>query len=436
MRWTSTRTPKLDVGFLEAVLANLPADGGLYVPADLAPLDDVDALLALPWHARSVAILGHLLAPEVDERTLTALVPEVFRFPAPLVPIAPGLAALELFHGPTLSFKDFGARFLAHVLGLAAARHAPGKDRLVLTATSGDTGSAVAHAFWQRPGFRVAVLYPRGRISPLQERQMATLGGNVRAFAVAGSFDDCQALVKACFADPELSAQLGLTSANSINVARLVAQVLYYFEAVAQHRARRGAASRPWIAVPSGNFGNLCAGLLAERLGLPVGGFVAATNANRAVPDYLESGRYAPRPSLATLSNAMDVGAPNNWQRIAWLFGNDWQRLRTALRWGSRADAETLAELERLAALGYAADPHGAVASAVLRGSLAPEDEGIFLATAHPAKFEATAASVPLPPALAELGTKPLLTEELEADEAALRRVLAQPAPSPSSSHS
>lgn len=411
--WTSTADPAVAVSFTEAVRSNVPPGGGLYLPARLAPLPDVPRLLELGWLERAPALLRPLLGPEPPEAELDALLADAFSFPAPLVEVREDRFALELFHGPTLSFKDFGARFLARFLAWAEARGGASPRRLVITATSGDTGSAVAQAFWGLPGFRVAVLYPRGRVSPFQELQMATLGGNVRAFAVDGSFDDCQRLVKACFADGALSADLGLTSANSINVARLVAQVLYYFEAVAQLRRHLPAGPRPWIAVPSGNFGNLCAGLLAARLGLPLAGFVAATNANRTVPDYLETGDYRPRPSLATLSNAMDVGDPNNWQRISWLFGDEVEQLRRSLRWGSAGDPETREALAALAALGYAGDPHGAVAWHVLERSLGPGEVGIFLATAHPAKFEATAEAAGPVPALAELARRPLLSEPL-----------------------
>jgi threonine synthase len=437
VRLTSTRNSALRVSFKEAVLRNLPAEwegGGLFVPVELAPWADAAELLDLSWPERCTEILHRLLAPEYSREELAEIVREAFDFPVPLVPVAPEvlalaarapesdrrLFALELFHGPSLAFKDFGARFLAAVL----ARLPDRRLRTVLTATSGDTGAAVAAAFWRRPGCRAAVLYPEGRISPLQERQVACLGGNVLALAVEGTFDDCQRLVKACFADPELSAELSLTSANSINVARLLAQVLYYFEASAQLRRLAPGAAPPLIAVPSGNFGNLCAGLYARELGLPAAGFVAATNANRAVPDYLDSGSYQPRPGIATLSNAMDVGDPSNWERIAHLYRQDWEALRRALRWGSLDDRATVEVLRRLWARGYRADPHGAVACGVLEGVLRPGETGIFLATAHPAKFQAALAAfgmeAPLPPELVALLDRPLQREVLPAGEESL----------------
>jgi threonine synthase len=443
VRLTGTRNPALRVSFKEAVLRNLPGPGeggGLFVPAELAPWADAPELLGLPWPERCTEILVRLLAPECSREELAEIVREAFDFPVPLVPVAPvatvapgtawapesdgRLFALELFHGPSLAFKDFGARFLAAVL----ARLPPRRPRTVLTATSGDTGAAVAAAFWGRPGCRAAVLYPEGRISPLQERQVACLGGNVLALAVQGTFDDCQRLVKACFADSALSAELGLTSANSINVARLVAQVLYYFEAAAQLRRLAPGAGPPLFGVPSGNFGNLCAGLYARELGLPAAGLVAATNANRTVPDYLDGGSYRPRPGIATLSNAMDVGDPSNWERIAHLYRRDREALRRALRWGSLDDRATVEVLRRLWARGYRADPHGAVACGVLERVLRPGETGIFLATAHPAKFQEALAALglepSLPPALLALLDRPLQREVLPAGEESLKERL------------
>jgi threonine synthase len=357
-------------------------------------------------------------------------VKEAFDFGAPVVPLADGTFALELFHGPTLAFKDFGARFLAAVLQRVPARG----PRTILTATSGDTGAAVAHAFWQRPGVNVVVLYPRGRVSPLQERQIACLGGNVTTFAVEGSFDDCQAMVKACFADRKLSHELGLTSANSINIARLLAQALYYFEGVVQIRG----PSPLVIAVPSGNFGNLCAGLMAWKLGLDVHAFVAATNANDTVPEYLETGVYRTRESVSTMSNAMDVGAPSNWERIEALFDKDLASMRAMLRAGRANDADTADELRRMDKSGYIACPHTAVGHRVLRKCLQTGETGLFLATAHPAKFaEAIEPSlgqrVELPPSLSRLIDCKVLSQTISSDTTSfagsLRRDLAHGVP-------
>ena len=421
MRLVSTRSAAVQSDFMAAVQAGLAPDGGLFVPAKVPRFAGVPELLAVDFQTRSTEILHRLLGDEIPRAELGSLVRRAFTFPAPVVPVGGPLSALELWHGPTLAFKDFGARFLAQVLSRVAA----GRRCTVLTATSGDTGAAVAQAFWGLPGVQVVVLYPKGRVSPLQERQFATCGGNVLALAVEGAFDDCQRLVKAAFEDAALVAKLGLTSANSINIARLLAQTLYYFEAAAQIDDRRPLV----VAVPSGNFGNLYAGLLAQRMGAPIARFVVATNANRAVPEYLDTGEYRPRPSVASLSNAMDVGAPSNWERIHALFGGDHGAMAAALRWGSRTDAETRETLVALQGLGYLADPHGAVACGVLQVQLREGEQGLFLATAHPAKFREVLESVlgrkiPLPRALGDLAGKPLLYEPLAADAAALKRRL------------
>jgi threonine synthase len=425
MRLVSTRGASEAVGFGEAVRRGAPADGGLYTPERLAPFADIDALFALPWRDRCAEILARLLGDELDPGETDALSAEAFDFPVPLVAVERDVFALELFHGPSLAFKDFGARFLAGVLALLHRRGRLAPVTTILVATSGDTGAAVANAFWRRPGFRVVVLYPRGRVSALQERQFASLGDNVESLAVEGGFDDCQALAKACLADPALALECRLTSANSINVARLLAQVLYYFEAVARLRAA-GARRAPTISVPSGNFGNLCAGLIARALGLPVTAFVAATNANRTVPDYLETGVYRPRAGVATLSSAMDVGAPSNWERIESMFDGRIEALRTVLRWASVDDERTRNTLRDLHALGYLADPHSAVAYRALRDRLGSGETGVFLATAHPAKFRdilepLLGASLPLPPVLSEALERPLRARSFPDDAQALK---------------
>ena len=421
MKLVSTRTPGLSATFLEAVQAGLAPDGGLFVPVDPPRFDDVPDLLTLDFPTRSAEILHRLIGDEFPRSVIEELARSAFTFSAPLVRVNERISALELFHGPTLAFKDFGARFLARVLTLGGE----GPPRTVLTATSGDTGAAVAQAFHGLSGVRVVVLYPAGRVSPLQERQFATCGGNVMALSVAGSFDDCQRLVKGAFEDRELTQRLGLTSANSINIARLLAQTLYFFEAAAQ----ADAAAPLVVSVPSGNFGNLYAGLMAQRLGAPIHAFVAATNANRVVPDYLDTGAYRPRPSVATLSNAMDVGSPSNWERIFTLFHGDHDAMAAALRWGSCTDAETELTVVELDRTGYLADPHGAVAYRVLQSHLREGEQGIFLATAHPAKFREALApalgrEIPLPKSLSDLLDLPLLNEPLAAEQAALRRRL------------
>lgn len=428
MRLVSTRDTGATATFREAVLSGLAPGGGLWLPDPLPVFHDWPELLALDWSDRCALVMDRLLAHELGREPLERAVREALDFPVPLVPVCSKTYCLELFHGPTLAFKDFGARFFATVLDLVRD---PARPVTILTATSGDTGAAVAHAFWKRPGVRAIVLYPRGRVSDLQERQFATLGENVTALSVEGAFDDCQALVKTAFADADLSARHGLTSANSINVARLLPQTLYYMEAVAALR-RLGISEPPVFAVPSGNFGNLCAGLLARAMGLPVKAFIAATNANTTVPDYLETGDYRPRPSVATLSNAMDVGAPNNWERIEHLFGGDLPALRRVLRWGWKSDEETEETIRALNDLGdgrgYLADPHAAVAQGVLAERLAPGETGIFLGTAHPAKFlpvyERLGIGVPIPEPLAAVAGRPLLAREIPADFSALRQAL------------
>ncbi len=424
MKFVNTRNPNDTATFREAVLSGLAPGGGLWMPESVPVFEDWDSLLQLRWVDRSEIILRRFIGEEFDQDAFAAAIGSALDFPIPLAQVRRGLYALELFHGPTLAFKDVGARFSAHILDLVRK---PGKPLTILTATSGDTGAAVAQAFWQRPGARVVVLYPKGRVSDLQERQFATLGDNVSALAVDGSFDDCQALVKACFNDADLKARHGLTSANSINVARLLPQMLYYTEAVAQlHKqdVRDGIV----FAVPSGNFGNLCAGLMAKQTGLPMRAFVAATNANATVPRYLDTGDYLPKPSVATISNAMDVGAPNNWERIQHLCGSDLQALRDAMRWGFKSDLDTKRSIRELKGMGYLADPHAAVAYAVLEERLGLCETGVFLGTAHPAKFlpvyEQMGIPVPIPDSLAALRDRPLLAQEIPNDAAAVKRVL------------
>lgn len=414
MSFLSTTSSAQRWTFLEALLLNLPEDGGLFLPADLKEIPHLDAVLHLPWHPRNGHLLHHL-TQAFDAAFWEELSREALDFAPPLVEIQPDLAVLELFHGPSLSFKDYGINLLAATLAKVERR-----ARLVLCATSGDTGAAVARAFAGKPGFRAAVLYPEGGVSPIQERQIACAGGTVTSYAVKGDFDACQAMVKTAFADPKLCAELGLVSANSINPLRLLAQTLYYAEAWAR---LRGRASRLAIAVPCGNFGNLCAGLLAARIGLPLD-LIAATNANRTVPRFLEGGSWDPRPAVRTLSNAMDISAPNNWARVVQLCDP-----RRDLRWGSLDDRATIAELRALKALGYQGDPHGAVASGVLRHVRRDGEHGVFLATAHPAKFAESLEPhlgwrLPVPKPLADLAHLPLRRVSLPADPSALREAL------------
>ena len=314
MNLYNIKHPEEQVNFAQAVRQGLGKDQGLFFPETIPALTNIDELLALPLVERSQKILGALIGEELPKATLDAMVKNAFTFPAPLEKVEDNIYALELFHGPTLAFKDFGGRFMAQAL---AAVRGDGKIT-ILTATSGDTGAAVAHAFYGLENINVVILYPKGKISPLQEKLFCTLGGNIRTVAINGDFDACQALVKQAFDDAELRQAIGLNSANSINISRLLAQVCYYFEAVAQLPKEK--RDNVVVSVPSGNFGNLTAGLIAKTLGLPIKRFIAATNANDTVPRYLESGNWAPKATVATLSNAMDVSRPNNWPRVEELF--------------------------------------------------------------------------------------------------------------------
>lgn len=387
MRFVSTRGECPPASLEEALLAGLAPDGGLFMPEDIPrlPASFFEWLPGRPL----VEIADRVAAPylvEMGEGERRALIGDALDFEIPLVEIGEGLYVLELFHGPTLAFKDVGARFMAGLM--ARSIHKRPRRLTVLVATSGDTGSAVAHAFFGLERIRVAILYPEGKVSRLQEKQFTTLGGNVRALAVRGDFDDCQRLVKEAFRVPDLCRELGLTSANSINVARLLPQMFYYFHALAQ---LAGGASAPVFAAPSGNFGNLTAGLMARAMGLASSGFVAATNINDSVPRYLESGRYEPRPAQATISNAMDVGDPSNFQRMLGLFDGNLQRMREVVTGSRHTDEETRGAIRDLhAERGYVLDPHTAVGYLGLRRRIEALGEavpGVVLATAHPAKF-------------------------------------------------
>jgi len=418
LRFVNLKRPDDTASFAQAVKRGLGRDQGLYFPEHIEPLGDVERLLALPFQERSAALLAHLAGLEAE--LASQLVDESFDFPVKQVAVKDGSLALELFHGPSLAFKDFGARFLASCL----AAFSDGRPATILTATSGDTGAAVAHAFHGKPGIRAVVLYPQGRISPLQEKLFCTLGGNVHTIAVAGDFDACQALVKQAFDDEELRQGLGLNSANSINVARLLAQVCYYFESVALLGGRA-----PVFCVPSGNFGNLTAALIARTLGLPMQGVVAATNVNDTVPRYLASGEWRPRATVATLSNAMDVSRPNNFPRVEELARRAGIPISRYFLSCSVSDVDTLDAIRELHGLGYLADPHSALAWWALRASLAADETGVFLCTAHPAKFaeviaDALGLEVPLPPALAAVRDKPVLSTVIPDDFGAFREEL------------
>jgi threonine synthase len=409
------------VTFREAVLHGLGRDQGLYFPRSFEALDDVDGLLQEDFVPRSIAVLQHLTGGEISAGVMQKMISSAFDFPLPLTALDDGTLALELFHGPSLAFKDFGARFMA---GCLAEFH-EGGPMTILTATSGDTGAAVAHAYFGQPGIKVLVLYPKGRISPLQEKLFCTLGGNVHTVAVEADFDTCQQLVKQSFDDEELKRKLGLNSANSINIARLVAQVCYYFEAAAAVEDVRNLV----LSVPSGNFGNITAGLIARAIGLPYKRVIAATNVNDTVPRFLASGKWEPKSTVTTITNAMDISLPNNFPRVLELEQRHGLVLADLLSSTSLDDDQTRKAMRDLYARGYLADPHSALAWTALDRSLQPGEEGVFLCTAHPAKFlevieDSLGIEIPLPPELAEVKDKVILSSTIPGNFAALRKEL------------
>ncbi|NIE52465.1 threonine synthase [Pantoea sp. Ap-870] len=413
------------VSFAQAVKQGLGSQQGLFFPLELPEfeLTDIDAMLEMDFVSRSSKILSAYIGDEIAAHQLAERVKNAFAFPAPVSQVSDDVACLELFHGPTLAFKDFGGRFMAQMLSYVSGAD---EQITILTATSGDTGAAVAHAFYGMENVRVVILYPQGKISPLQEKLFCTLGGNIETIAIDGDFDACQALVKQAFDDEELKKAIGLNSANSINISRLLAQICYYFEAVAQLPQEK--RNQLVVSVPSGNFGDLTAGLLAKSLGLPIKRFIAATNANDTVPRFLADGQWQPNATVATLSNAMDVSQPNNWPRVEELFRRKTWRL-TDLAYGAVSDETTKATMRELAELGYLSEPHAAIAYRLLRDQLQEGEFGLFLGTAHPAKFKESVEEIlsqplPLPEALAARADLPLLSHAMKADFAALRAFL------------
>jgi len=414
------------VSFSGAVKQGLGKNQGLFFPKEIPSFDNIDALLAMPLVERSVKILHPFVSEDLNEKQLKDIITAAFNFPAQLQPISADRAILELFHGPTLAFKDFGARFMAKCL------QAFSKDKkiTILTATSGDTGAAVAHAFHGIENIRVVIMYPKGKISLLQEKMFTTLGGNIETIAIDGDFDDCQALVKKSFDDEELKASIGLNSANSINISRLLAQVCYYFEAVAQLSRQKGKTGLDDIvfSIPSGNFGNLTAGLFAKAMGLPIKRFIAATNANDTVPRYLETGEWSPNDTVATISNAMDVSNPNNWPRIEHMLKSGIVE-KDCVTSVSIDEEQTQITMIQLAKLGYISEPHAAVAYKALQYSTEESEFGVFLGTAHPAKFKDIVEStlgqpIGLPKELADCASETTLSVDMAADFSLLREYL------------
>jgi threonine synthase len=440
MEFTSTRDSARTAGFAAALLQGLAPDGGLYVPRDWPAVrpEDFGKESDLP------GVATHLLTPFATGDALAPLLPgiaaDAFNFPAPLVPLGDSgrLSVLELFHGPTAAFKDFGARFLAACMGRLRK---PGQRPLtILVATSGDTGGAVAAAFHGRPGIEVAVLFPKGLVSPTQERQLTCWGGNVKSFAVRGTFDDCQKLVKEAFLDPQLRSQTELSSANSINLGRLLPQAVYY--AATSLGVWRQYGEPASFVVPSGNLGNVAACIWARKVGLPIGEIVLAHNANRTVPDYLDTGDWQPRPSIATLASAMDVGNPSNMERLRALFP-DVRDMRDAVSAFTVNDEAIRARIRAgFTEFGQVWCPHTATAAEAFDRLCSarhgmPNQKGrwVVVATAHPAKFREIVEpligrTIPVPETLAKLFARPTECTEIEADLEALRAALGRRSPS------
>lgn len=427
MQLYSTNTPGLRVDLKEAIFKGLPDDKGLFMPVEIPRLPGsfIQNLTDHSFPDLSFTVARTLLQGAIPDKDLQSIIERSINFPAPLIELDTKTYILELFHGPSLAFKDFGARFMAEVMSYF--NQGENRELVILVATSGDTGGAVAAGFYKTPGIQVVILYPSGKVSPLQEKQLTTLGHNVTALEVTGTFDDCQALVKNAFLDDTITSHIRLSSANSINIARLIPQSFYYFEGYKQLLIRKNKDlnnENVVFAIPSGNFGNLTAGLLAKRMGLPIGKFIAATNRNDVVPEYLEKGIYTPRPSVRTLSNAMDVGNPSNFARMLDLYGSTWNIMRNDIIGYHFDDKQTIAALKDVDQRNhYLMDPHGAVGYLALRAYQKnnPDSIGVILETAHPAKFkedmeEILERPIEIPERLAQLHDLPKHAEVMSTD--------------------
>lgn len=388
MKYYSTNKQAPDATLEEAVVKGLASDKGLFMPYEIKqlPASFFDEIDQLSFQEIAFRVADAFFGEDIPSDTLKQIVYDTLNFDTPVVRVKDNIYSLELFHGPTLAFKDVGARFMARLLGYFIRKE--GKKQVnVLVATSGDTGSAVANGFLGVEGIHVYVLYPKGKVSEIQEKQFTTLGKNITALEVDGTFDDCQALVKSAFMDKELNAHMQLTSANSINVARFLPQAFYYFYAYAQLK-KMGKADKVVVCVPSGNFGNITAGLFGKRMGLPVSRFIAANNRNDIFYQYLKTGEYNPRPSIATIANAMDVGDPSNFARILDLYKNSHESISAEISGATYTDDQIRETVKRaFDETGYLLDPHGACGYRALEEGLNPDETGVFLETAHPAKF-------------------------------------------------
>ncbi|MBN2167558.1 MAG: threonine synthase [Marinilabiliaceae bacterium] len=428
MQFYSINSPNKFVGLKEAVLRGLAEDKGLYMPEyiPLLPASFYERIDKMTLQEIGFEVLKPFFCPDISENQFADLVTDALNFEIPAVKITDQIHSLELFHGPTCAFKDVGGRFMARVLG----QFVKGMDKEIniLVATSGDTGSAVANGFYKVPGINVFVLYPKGLVSDVQEKQFTTLGNNITAIEVEGTFDDCQKLVKEAFMDKELNNHLTLTSANSINLARLLPQSVYYYYGYAQMKAL--GISDVTICVPSGNFGNITAGLIAARMGLPVKEFVAATNLNDIVPKYLETGNYEPRKSVATIANAMDVGDPSNFVRIENLYNHEYQIVKNKLTAYSFSDQEIREIIKEVySKYNYILDPHGATGYGALKRHLKDGETGLFIETAHPAKFPEVVEpvigkSVEIPDRLAAFFTGEKCSVEMNVSLESLKNIL------------
>ena len=383
MKFYSTKGKDTLVSFKEAVIKSLPDDNGLYFP-EYIPRLSTSFISNLRSHSREqigFEVMKHFCSGDIPESKLEEIINDALSFETPVVNIEERIHALELFHGPTYAFKDVGARFLARCLGYF--NETENREVTILVATSGDTGGAVAAGFYKVPGVKVIILYPSGKVSELQEKQLTTLGENITALEVDGDFDSCQALVKQAFLDKDLNKKLNLSSANSINIARWLPQSIYYYEAVKQIEAEKLV-----IAVPSGNYGNITAGMLAKKMGLPIHRFIAASNANDIVPRYIKNGAYEIFPTIATYSNAMDVSNPSNFPRMMELYDNNRDQILEDVSGYTLDDPHTLqAMLTCKENSGYILDPHGAIGFQALKDNLSSDEQGVFLETAHPCKF-------------------------------------------------
>lgn len=435
MKYYSTNGNAPLASLKDAVIKGLAPDGGLYMPERISviPKAFFNNLEGMTFQEIAYVVANTLFGEDVESDKLKALVYDALNFPIPLKKVEDNIYVLELFHGPTLAFKDVGARFMARLLGYFNEKEHDGKSVNVLVATSGDTGSAVANGFLNVPGVNVFVLYPKGKVSRLQEMQFATLGANIHPLEIDGTFDDCQAMVKAAFVDDELNDRMKLTSANSINPARFLPQMFYYFWAYAQLLKTTGdenVGDKLVFCVPSGNLGNICSALIGNRMGLPVKRFIAANNRNRVFADYLSSGIYSPKASILTVANAMDVGAPSNFARILDLYGKDYDKISAAISGYSFDDKEILDIISTVyREKGYLLDPHGATGYLALKNSLKEGEIGIFLETAHPAKFKETVESsigqtIEIPETLQKFIARQKQSVKLPATFSALKRYL------------